>query len=128
VLCSLSEAIRYSGFKNIRILKLMSRPSHSEFKTPTKSRQAKVVLRMDDARVVDGMGLDGGDEGVLWPFPSCLSNEPMLICFLSMTDSTNGHDKSHSREKGCAARCAWALVAQGTVLRVFPPPQDPSSP
>jgi hypothetical protein len=87
-----------------------------------------VVLRMDDARVVDGMGLDGGDEGVLWPFLSCLSNEPMLICFLSMTDSTNGHDKSHSREKGCAARCAWALVAQGTVLRVFPPPQDPSSP
>jgi hypothetical protein len=59
------------------------------------------VLWMDDARVVDGTGLDGGEEGILWPFLSCLSGEPMLICFLSMTDSTNGHNKIYQGQGGC---------------------------
>ena len=50
---------------------------------------------------VDWMGLDGGDEGILGPFLSWLSGEPMLIPFLSVTDSTNGHDKIHQGQGGC---------------------------
>ena len=50
---------------------------------------------------VDGTGLDGGDEGILWPFLFWLSGEPMLIRFLSMTDSINGHDKIHQGQGGC---------------------------
>ena len=61
-----------------------------------------VVLRMDDVRAfVDGTGLDGGDEGILWPFRFWLFGEPMLIQFLSITDSTNGHDKIHQGQGGC---------------------------
>ena len=60
------------------------------------------MLRMDDARaLVDGTGLDGGYEGILWLFRLWLFGEPMLIRFLSMTDSTNGHDKIYQGQGGC---------------------------
>ena len=49
---------------------------------------------------VDGTGLDGADEGILGLFLFWLSAEPMFIRFLSMTDSTNGHDKIHQGQGG----------------------------